>query len=163
MTVNTSARSNQWWTRSSRLTVVAIGIVLVVGSSRPVDEVRMPSVGVVTVSGSSRPLTITLTSAQASGLRKVIASESLVGFSGICMENTEIFSITVAPPSGRGTSWSAVDEECPAPGQLIVTNDQGRVQLAASSCAVLRYVVSQFPRNVVAGTRSDLQFCKVSR
>lgn len=132
----------------------------------------MPSVGVVTVtgfgtisamSGSSRPLTITLTPAQASGLRQVIASESFVGFSGMCMENTKIFSITVAPLSGRRTSWSAVDEECPAPGQLTVTNDQGTVQLAASSCAVLRYVVSQFPQNAVAGTRSDLQFCSASR
>lgn len=138
---------------------------LVVGAFdvwRPVVDPRFPSKGTATITGFTRvsyqasasgPVTVTLTSGQRARLARALSRlRGAVG--GLCMEDTELFVITVRS-HGRVT-WMARADLCP--GTLAVSWGGHHPQYNARNCALARAVRSDLPR-ALAATRADLAGC----
>lgn len=149
-------------------TVLTAGVVLAVTSRGPAEALTMPRSGVITVTGyemisvmnpSSGAESLVLTPAESRRLVRVADGVAVTNVNGMCHENSVIFSISVAATMGGRPFWTAVDAECPAPGQLTVMDSRGVARLMVHSCSLLRFLAALYPGGAIEGTRSDVRFC----
>jgi hypothetical protein len=132
----------------------------------PIHVVLLPTSGVVTLTGygelslansSSDPSHVELSASQVTRLRSAIAALR-TSPGGLCMEDSTLYTITVAASANAKPFWSATADECP--GRLIITDDGRQVSLNARSCPLESLISSFFPPNTAAGTKLDLKVCE---
>lgn len=134
----------------------------------PVHVVLLPITGAVTVTGydklslmnsSSGPVRVVLNTSEVKKLRRAIA---LLRTSpgGLCMEDSTLYTITVASTTDGRVFWSATADECP--GELDVTSNGSRIGLNARSCPLDMLVATFFRAREARGTTSDLKVCQPS-
>jgi len=134
----------------------------------PLHVVLLPTTGVVTLTGydkislmnsSSGPVKVELNANQVKKLSNAIAAlRSSPG--GMCMEDSTLFRISVAPTIGGKAFWSASADECP--GQLIVKTHGRQVALNARSCPFEGLIGTFFPSHSASGTKVGLKVCESS-
>jgi len=132
----------------------------------PIHVVLLPTSGVVTLTGygklslaspSSEPSGVELSASQVKRLRSTIAVlRSSPG--GICMEDSTLYTISVASTASAKAFWSATADECP--GQLTITFDGRQVRLDARSCPLESLVSSFFLPHTATGTKLALKTCQ---
>jgi hypothetical protein len=129
---------------------------------------RLPTTGVVTVTGydkisvmnpSSGPVRVTLNESESSKLRSAI-SQLRTSPGGMCVEDSTLYTISVATKAEGKVFWSAIADECP--GALYVTGQGGRFALSGRSCPLEKLVATFFPAKEAQGTRSGLKVCQPS-
>jgi hypothetical protein len=134
----------------------------------PIHVILLPTSGVVTLTGydklslaspSSEPSRVELRASQVQRLRSAIAVLR-TSPGGLCMEDSTLYTISVAPTANAKAFWSATADECP--GQLTVTFNGRQVSLNARSCPFERLIGSFFPPHTAAGTKLDLNVCDPS-
>ncbi len=132
----------------------------------PIHVVLLPTSGVVTVTGygklslansSSDPSHVVLSASQATKLRSAIAVLR-TSPGGLCMEDSTLYTISVASGANAKQIWSATADECP--GNLTVRYGGRQVSLDARSCSLERLVGSFFPGGTAGGTTADLKVCE---
>lgn len=134
----------------------------------PAPVVLLPTNGVVTVTGydkislmnaSSGTVNVELNANQVKKLSDAIAAlRSSPG--GMCMEDSTLFKISVAPAQGGKAFWSASADECP--GQLIIETHGRQVVLNARSCPFEGLIGTFFPTHLASGTKVGLKVCESS-
>jgi hypothetical protein len=134
----------------------------------PIHVVLLPASGVVTLTGygklslansSSDPSHVELSASQVSKLRSAIATLR-TSPGGLCMEDSTLYTISVAPTADGKAFWSATADECP--GRLIIKYDDRQVSLNARSCPLETLISSFFPPHTATGTKLDLKVCEAS-
>ena len=134
-----------------------------------VQPLVMPVTGVVTLTGygklslanpSSKPSSVTLTTVQALALRRQIMSLTNAPTGAFCMENSTLFTITVAPSKGQSATWTAKGDECPA--YLTVASAAGYVSLIDSTCPFRNFIRSLLPATGAKATRKELKNCSAT-
>jgi hypothetical protein len=134
----------------------------------PIHVILLPTSGVVTLTGydklsladpSSDPAHVELRASQVRRLRSAIAVLR-TSPGGICMEDSTLYTISVASSATAKPFWSATADECP--GQLTVIFNGRRVLLDARSCPLERLVGSFFPAHMATATTLDLKVCEPS-
>lgn len=130
----------------------------------PIEIVTMPTTGVATLTGfartsfmnrSSHPASTTLTGPQRAAIATAIAGlkDSLVG---MCMEDSELYTLTVRSSANGAVLWRASADVCP--GVLSITWPHHHAALDARSCALDRALVAALPSAATA-TRRALASC----
>lgn len=132
----------------------------------PIQSAKMPIKGVVTLTGfgrlsdmnpSSDPTSVTLSRSQAIRLRRQILTLSNAPTGGICMENSTLFVLAVAPGKGMPASWTATGVACPS--YLNVADGNSKVSLVDTPCSLRGLIDAILPKGKAMGTRSELKFC----
>jgi hypothetical protein len=132
----------------------------------PIRTVEMPTSGVVTLTGFGRtsamnpsgdPTTVTLTRSQAQRLRQRIATLSNVASGSICMEDSTLFVVSVAPGPGQRATWSATGDICP--GDLYVVSGTQHITLVDTPCSLRSLIQSLLPVDKALASRKALQSC----
>jgi hypothetical protein len=132
----------------------------------PIHTAEMPTTGVLTLTAfgrlssaenSSDATSVVLTRLQAHRLHDIITSLPNVPVGEDCMEDSTLFTITVAPAVGMSATWTATGDDCP--GYLYVTSGTGHISLADTPCSLRSYLLSLLPRGMARATRSSLKVC----
>ncbi len=131
----------------------------------PIRTVLMPTKGVVTITlyrklslmeNSSDPVSLVLSHTQALAVRSAIASLSNTDYGG-CMEDAELFAISVSPGKGQPDTWTGRAEECPS--DFYVGSGAQPIALSNGSCTLVTYVGSLFPKLAANETVKILNSC----
>lgn len=150
----------------SELRVDAVAIWV---PTRPATEVA-PAGGVVSVTGfgdvtvkdpfSKDPVTVTLTRARAAGLVQTLNSLPLGPKSGVCMEASLLYKISIRPKSGARQSFLAEGWACEA---AVNVTKGGKVMptLRDRTCKLDAEVKAVLPRSA-HGTRRAVAGCPTS-
>jgi hypothetical protein len=132
----------------------------------PIRTVEMPTSGVVTLTGfartsdmnpSSEPTSVTLTKSEAQRLRSRIATLSNAFYGSVCMEDSTLFTLSVAPGPGQRATWSASGDICP--GDLYVVNGTEHITLVDTPCSLRSLIVSLLPADKAQASRNALKSC----
>jgi hypothetical protein len=147
---------------------LGIGAFLIVSASRSTPRhLLWPKTDTVTVTGygklspmnpSSDPVSVVLTSGQALELDQLVTTLPMTGLPD-CHENSAVFTISVADPSGSSPTWTATDWECPAPGALSMKLLDGIQEVRGQVCVLRSFVTQIFGRNSALGTKSEFKLC----
>jgi hypothetical protein len=130
----------------------------------PIRTVHMPT-GTVTLTGyressyvnpPSGPVSIVLTPAQADRLRSELASLANAATGGLCMENSRLFMISVAPNHGRTPKWIASAGSCTG---LDVERQGHAVVPLNDACSLRRLVGAWLPKVSTAWRQSMFWDC----
>jgi hypothetical protein len=134
----------------------------------PIHVVLLPTSGVVTLMGydkislmnpSSDPVQVELSATQVRKLQgAIVLLRSSPG--GLCMEDSMLYKISVAPTANGKAFWSATADECP--GQLSIRVDGHQIVLNARSCPLEKLVGTFFPPQSASGTKLGLKVCEPS-
>ena len=117
----------------------------------PIHTVHMPT-GTVTVTGyressylnpPSGLVSITLTPARADRLRSELASLANAAPGGLCMEDAQLFMISVSPSHGRSPRWTASAGTCSG---LVVESHSHAVVPLDDACSLRRLVGGWLPK-----------------
>jgi hypothetical protein len=132
----------------------------------PIHVVLLPTSGVATLTGygklslansSSDPSHVELSASQVTKLRGAIAVLR-TSPGGLCMEDSTLYTISVASSANAKPFWSATADECP--GRLIIKYAGRQVSLNARSCSLEKLVGSFFPSGTAEATTADLKVCE---
>jgi hypothetical protein len=74
------------------------------------------------------------------------------------MEDSTLYTISVASSANAKPFWSATADECP--GRLIIKYAGRQVSLNARSCSLEKLVGSFFPSGTAEATTADLKVCE---
>jgi hypothetical protein len=131
----------------------------------PIVVEEMPTEGIVSVTGygdnslpngSSDPFTVALSHSQAVALRTDI-SKLKDGSEGVCTEDEQLLTISVASSTTTTVVWRATADVCP--GVLSVVAESGNAQLDDHSCALWQLVRSFFPAGKADATKGAIGYC----
>ncbi|MGC1238279.1 MAG: hypothetical protein WA860_05775 [Acidimicrobiales bacterium] len=134
----------------------------------PIHVVLLPTSGVVTLTGygrlslansSSEPSHVELSASEVTKLRSDIAVLR-TSPGGLCMEDSTLYTITVASSANATPFWSATADECP--GKLVIKYDSRQVSLNARSCPLESLISSFFPPRTATGTKLELKVCEAA-
>lgn len=134
-----------------------------------IQPVTMPVTGIVTLTGygklslanpSTEPASVTLTKAQALELRSQISSLTNAPTGSFCMENSTLFTITVAPAKGQNATWTGTGAQCP--GYLTVASPTGYVSLIDTTCPLRNLIRDLLPAKKAEASRKELKTCSAT-
>jgi hypothetical protein len=104
---------------------------------------------------SRGPVSATLDARQARELRRALGALRTTG-GGMCMEDSDLFVVSVAHRAGTAPFWRAVGDQCP--GIVRLTRPASAVLYGDRTCALRQLLVSLMPARA-RGSRSGLADC----
>jgi hypothetical protein len=130
-------RGNELWQSSAQVTVTAF------------RDLRVAS-------PSSDPTAVILTHAQSRRLDELVAALPNAGEAD-CLENSAVFTISVASRVGDTSHLIATDWACPAPGVLALQTSSGPRKLVGDVCTLRSFIDQIFPGNKAEGAKAELR------
>jgi hypothetical protein len=92
---------------------------------------------------------VRITSEQLAHIQHAISTLSRKG-APMCMENQDLFSVTMHQSGHATLLYDASAELCPAPGVVVVDHPHASQQSYGVTCALLRLVASYLPKGTAA-------------